>query len=636
MKKLRSLLTLVLSLTMLCSVSVPVQAVQKTFEVGKQDPKEVVATVDSTTKQVVLACKYVYDASNTEAEELPNPGYMSDQRLTDLLSYMENNNLLDYELVVMNGVKSIGTNAFSGSSAFKTITINSSTLEKIGANAFANMPNLDKVNLGNINVNRIEANTFSDTPLLTTITLPNSIKQIDAGAFQNSGITVIEGGHNVANVGAGAFSGSKIMQINSNSEAIKGYDWANNGYDNVTNNGTAMYLVEIIPGLSMPNTRTLVTSGETIKAPSVENDNYTLEGWFEDAAFTKPFNFNNPISSSVKVYGKWHGNNVTITFDAQNNMTSAQQIIPYGGKAEKPNDPINGDKVFIGWFKDTGFVTPVDFSKDVFDKDTTVYAKYVDATYFTVEFDTDGADEINSQTVKAGKTAFRPTDPEKDDYTFDGWYSSKEFTDKWDFDKDAISSDTTIYAKWKSNYVTVKFETNGGGNIPVQSVERGTAAKQPETPVKDNCEFLGWFTDSGATEVYNFDSKVSEDLVLYAGWNQTAFTVSFESNGGSAVSSVVTNPNTLIAKPLDPIKEGYHLEAWCSDSGLTTAWDFNVNQVSSDITLYAKWAPGSTPGVTNTGAAVPQTGDPTSALGVIGSLAGTIAAGYLSYKRNSF
>ena len=68
-------------------------------------------------------------------------------------------------------------------------------------------------------------------------------------------------------------------------------------------------------------------------------------------------------------------------------------------------------------------------------------------TAYTVSFDTDGADKIESQSVKEGNTAKEPTSPEKEGYTFDSWYSDKNLTDKFDFTA-KITKDITLYAKW--------------------------------------------------------------------------------------------------------------------------------------------------------------------------------------------
>jgi len=74
------------------------------------------------------------------------------------------------------------------------------------------------------------------------------------------------------------------------------------------------------------------------------------------------------------------------------------------------------------------------------------------------------------------------------------------------------------------------------------------------------------------------------------GGGSTVFSVRFESNGGSAVSSVSVVAGLKLAKPLDPIKASYLFDGWYTDATLTTAYDFN-KAVSSSFILYAKWKP---------------------------------------------
>ena len=75
--------------------------------------------------------------------------------------------------------------------------------------------------------------------------------------------------------------------------------------------------------------------------------------------------------------------------------------------------------------------------------------------------------------------------------------------------------------------LTVTFDSNGGSEVPSQLVQTGSAATEPEKPVKpegkkkysrENYAFAGWFTDSELTKEYNFELPVKDDLTLYAKW----------------------------------------------------------------------------------------------------------------------
>ena len=69
-----------------------------------------------------------------------------------------------------------------------------------------------------------------------------------------------------------------------------------------------------------------------------------------------------------------------------------------------------------------------------------------------------------------------------------------------------------------------------------------------------------------------------------------AYTVTFESNGGSTVPPVWC-ANAPALKPADPTKPGYTFAGWYTDSECTTAYDFDKMNVTGAITLYAKWTP---------------------------------------------
>ncbi len=79
---------------------------------------------------------------------------------------------------------------------------------------------------------------------------------------------------------------------------------------------------------------------------------------------------------------------------------------------------------------------------------------------------------------------------------------------------------------------------------------------------------------------------VNQPTVAYA--TTTTHTVTFNSNGGSAVSSQTVNDNGTATQPADPTKAGYTLGGWYTDSDLTTAFDFAA-LITADTTLYAKW-----------------------------------------------
>ena len=67
------------------------------------------------------------------------------------------------------------------------------------------------------------------------------------------------------------------------------------------------------------------------------------------------------------------------------------------------------------------------------------------------------------------------------------------------------------------------------------------------------------------------------------------YTVTFDTLGGSSVPSQKVERGSRVSQPDDPTRDGYEFEAWCKDADGNNQWDFYVDTVQRDMTLYAKW-----------------------------------------------
>lgn len=84
-------------------------------------------------------------------------------------------------------------------------------------------------------------------------------------------------------------------------------------------------------------------------------------------------------------------------------------------------------------------------------------------------------------------------------------------------------------------------------------------------------------------------SSAANDLTLIV---SADCVVHFETNGGTSLEDVSAVYGECIARPKDPVREGYHVEGWYTDMDLTEAWDFETMPVQRNMTLYLKWAEG--------------------------------------------
>jgi uncharacterized repeat protein (TIGR02543 family) len=218
-----------------------------------------------------------------------------------------------------------------------------------------------------------------------------------------------------------------------------------------------------------------------------------------------------------------------------------------------------------------------------------------DDTYYTVTFDSRGGSTAPVQSVlEGGKAAVPSPVPSRDDYTFDGWYTSPTGGDAWDFAVDTVTAAITLYAQWTAippNTWVVSFDADGGSPVPAnQNVVNGAKLSSPSNPVKTGYIFGGWYLSLDDDEAWNFNTgTVTGAITLHAKWTIRTYTVTFNARGGSPVDSQPVSYDGKITKPEDPVNGVLILEGWYREYGYINKWNFEVDTVTEAVTLYAKW-----------------------------------------------
>ena len=72
-------------------------------------------------------------------------------------------------------------------------------------------------------------------------------------------------------------------------------------------------------------------------------------------------------------------------------------------------------------------------------------------------------------------------------------------------------------------FYTVVFDSNGGSFVESQNVRENRSAVEPASPVKEGYTFVGWYTDRNFTSRYDFRNIVTENLYLYAKWENMVY-----------------------------------------------------------------------------------------------------------------
>ena len=121
----------------------------------------------------------------------------------------------------------------------------------------------------------------------------------------------------------------------------------------------------------------------------------------------------------------------------------------------------------------------------------------------------------------------------QDSPTFTGLRSSTEYTfeARYAATGNYEASDAGTAAKFSTRtdswigytYYTLTFETNGGSEVPDQTVALGGKIRQPEDPAKEGFYLEGWYSDMDLQHKWDFSQDtVSGNMTLYARWTTDA------------------------------------------------------------------------------------------------------------------
>lgn len=139
-----------------------------------------------------------------------------------------------------------------------------------------------------------------------------------------------------------------------------------------------------------------------------------------------------------------------------------------------------------------------------------------------------------------------------------------------------------VLVSCKKSIVEVSFDY-GNDKIESHKIIKGDKVLEPDDPTRDGYEFIEWQLDGVK---YEFENIVDKSFILVAKWEKTVFyEVTFDTKGGSTIDQQAVKKGGLLAKPINPTKDGFDFVRWKLDD---KAYNFS-NPVSSDLILVAEW-----------------------------------------------
>lgn len=327
-----------------------------------------------------------------------------------------------------------------------------------------------------------------------------------------------------------------------------------------------------------------VLEGEKIKEPKVDNKNF--KGWYTDKKYTNKYNFNNEVKKDLVLYGQTEDiKEYTVTYVDNEKIVKTEKV--------KENGSLNAPEVskkgytFKYWSEEPNG-KEYDLNTKV-TKDITLYSNY-DINKYKIEFyDKQNRKEYSlienstitkeyNDTLSINET---PTLIYKG-HTFIKWTLDENGKQEYDFTK-KITKNIKLYSQYEKNTLKVIF--NDENRITEQKVKYEENAKKIESQGKTGYTFKYWsLTQDG--EEFDFNTKITEETVLYAIYDINSYKVSFINEGTKYIEDETVEYNKTAIKPeTDPSKAGHTFKYWSlKENG--TAYNFNT-RITKDTILYS-------------------------------------------------
>ncbi len=354
-----------------------------------------------------------------------------------------------------------------------------------------------------------------------------------------------------------------------------------------------------------PSFKTVTFDAFYGELPTTTRTGYNFNGWFTKQSGGTLINSDSYVTSAIAhtLYAKWLPlDNIAVNFNSNggNTVTPSFKIVtfdaPYGDLPTVTRTGYN----FNGWATDESGETLINPDSYVTSAIAhTLYAKWLPLDNITVNFNSNGGNEISPLNVTFDSPYGVLPEPTKTGYAFSGWFTEQSGGILINSDSYVTSAIMHIlYAKWTPLNITVGFDSNGGDAVTpsFKAVVFDAPYGDLPTPTKTGYVFTGWLMKQSGGTLINPDSPVTTAIThtLYAQWSPLNITVNFDSNNGDVVTpsyKIVTFDATYGELQI-PTRNGYTFDGWFTKQSGGNLVNSN-SPVNNAImhTLYAKWTP---------------------------------------------
>ena len=232
-----------------------------------------------------------------------------------------------------------------------------------------------------------------------------------------------------------------------------GYNYNGELGDDTNDNQTIPTILPVI--LSVFEQISYGLYDEDLVNPEMIQEGFTFVGWFIDNGLLISFDLTKYPENNVNVFGLFIANTYTINFTVDGGPEVESITQPFSSVVEEPSPGDVTGYTFSGWFLDSEFLYPYEFTT-MPAEDLLLYGKWTIDQY-TISFETFGLFDIDDLTQDYNTTVARPVDPFIEGYTFIDWFSDDSFINPYEFTT-MPAENITIYALFVVNTYTITYQ----------------------------------------------------------------------------------------------------------------------------------------------------------------------------------
>ena len=335
-----------------------------------------------------------------------------------------------------------------------------------------------------------------------------------------------------------------------------------------------------------------------LRSNGYEKIGHNFDGWFNAATGGTRYGTYTQLQNNLTVYAHWTPKPYTITYNGNTNTggsTAATNCNYNTACTLASNGFTKTGYSWTGWWTTatggTKYSTSVTITGNM-----TVYAQWKINSY-TLTYNSNGGSACNptSKTLNYNVAYGTLCVPTRNGYTFDDWYTAASGGTKVDANTKMGAGNTTIYAHWNANPVTVTFKGNGntGGSMTNQTCYYNQdCTLKTNGFTKTGHSWKGWFAATSGGTALTSPLKLTGNMTVYAQWTPNVHTITYDSNGGTGTMTA-TSCNygaTCTLKTNGFTKTGHSFDGWWTTATGGTKYG-STTTLTGNIRVYAHWKP---------------------------------------------